>query len=204
MDADRSREAMTESVVDREMQTMLAVDPSPEFVARVRARIAEESHSSRWWTSWTFAAVAAAAAVAIAAFVARPAEQTTSPARVAPDIASAVTGPAKAGGSVPPREQPTSTQHAAQQHLRSDSRRAGRGPAQTGSHAPDHIQNAEILIDARESAALRALILGIHSGAVDLQPVFRLSAPSAMELPPIGEIAIQPITIDPLEEGVRQ
>jgi hypothetical protein len=63
----------------------------------------------------------------------------------------------------------------------------------------------DVLLDARETATLRALIRGVRRGDVDLEPVLRASAPSAMELPPIADIAIAPITIDPLvEEGVRQ
>ena len=67
----------------------------------------------------------------------------------------------------------------------------------------------EVLIDAREASALRALILGTRDGRVDLEPVLRASTPSAMDLPPIGAIDIPVITIDPItpgtgEEGVRQ
>jgi len=67
----------------------------------------------------------------------------------------------------------------------------------------------EVLIDARESAALRALIAGARDGRVDLEPVLRASTPTAMDLPPIGAIDIPFLTIDPItpgtgEEGVRQ
>src|SRR2546430_12563369 len=37
-----------------------------------------------------------------------------------------------------------------------------------------------VLIDARESAALRALIVGARDGRVDLEPVLRASTPTAM------------------------
>ena len=42
MDADRSREPLNDLDVDRELQSLLAADPSPEFVARIRTRIASE------------------------------------------------------------------------------------------------------------------------------------------------------------------
>ena len=63
----------------------------------------------------------------------------------------------------------------------------------------------DVLLDARETAALRALIRGVRRGTVDLGPVLRASTPSAMELPPVADIEIAPITIAPIaEEGVRQ
>ena len=75
MDADRSGDQVTEPAVDRELQALLAVEPSPEFVARVRARIAEEPQPSAWWQSWRFAtAVAVAAVVVLAIVMTRPRE----------------------------------------------------------------------------------------------------------------------------------
>jgi hypothetical protein len=66
----------------------------------------------------------------------------------------------------------------------------------------------DVLLDARESAALRALILGARDGRVDLEAVLRASTPNAMDLPPIGDIDIPIITIDPITpdtgEGVRK
>ena len=62
----------------------------------------------------------------------------------------------------------------------------------------------DVLLDPRETSTLRALIRGVRRGDVDLEPVLRASTPSAMDLPPIADIAIAPITIAPLvEEGVR-
>jgi hypothetical protein len=62
----------------------------------------------------------------------------------------------------------------------------------------------EILIDAREVAALRALIRGAGNGLIDLRPVVAATAPRVMELSPIDDVAIAPIVIVPLEEGARQ
>jgi hypothetical protein len=65
-----------------------------------------------------------------------------------------------------------------------------------------------VLIDPRESMALRALINGVRSGRVDLSPVVRASTPTAMELPPVTDLVIAPLAIEPLAptgaEGVRQ
>jgi hypothetical protein len=54
MDAGRSAE-LTDAAVDHELQALFAVDPSPEFVARVQARVSGEplrgdggGRRSRW------------------------------------------------------------------------------------------------------------------------------------------------------------
>jgi hypothetical protein len=65
-----------------------------------------------------------------------------------------------------------------------------------------------VLLDPRESIALRNLIAGVRSGRLDLTPVLGASTPTAMDLPPVQDIDIPVITIEPLApmgaEGVRQ
>jgi hypothetical protein len=221
MDADRSREPLNDRDVDRELQSLLSVDPSPEFVARIRSRIASEPDPRAWWWSWKFAvaAVAAAAIVVIALVLGRSREQT-----VAPQVAKAAT---PAGTSTTSQGATPETPTVASAFRRTGSTtpegpanrlRQGFGAQEAGRHVrePERVvadvgrpfegrrEEPEILLDARETAALRALIRGVRRGDLDLEPVLRASTPSAMELPPIGEIAIAPITIAPLEEGVRQ
>ena len=75
MDAERSRRAMTDTAIDREIQAALAVDPSPQFVARVRTRIASEPARATSWLSWKLVASGAMAALIVIAFVlTRPGE----------------------------------------------------------------------------------------------------------------------------------
>jgi hypothetical protein len=209
MAADRSGDAMKETAVDRELRAMLAVDPSPALVAGVRARIAAEPQPQAWWLSWRIAlALAAAAVVTLVVFVARPRERPASPtsASSAPAQQRPTVGPTAPGVSadqplVRVEPQPPSPQDPAQ---------AGAAPRRAANRGmepalpPTAASPADVLVDARESAALRALIFGVRAGTLDLQPVLRASTPSAMELPPVAEIAIDPITIDPLEQGERQ
>jgi hypothetical protein len=65
----------------------------------------------------------------------------------------------------------------------------------------------EILIDPAETRALRNLIAGVRDGRLDLAAA-NAATPTAVELPPINEIVIPVITIDPLtpsgEQGARQ
>lgn len=193
MDADRRGESMTDRVLNREIQALFAVDPSPDFPARVRTRVAGEPEPSVWWMTWRFAAVcaAAAAAVAIAIAVARPQPADPVPFLTARTLANSSTAMADLKGEV---------------HHAIDVGRS-QEPILVGRTLENHSDGAavEVLIDPRETAALRALILGARDGRIDLEPALHASRPTAMELPPIRAIAIAPITIEPLvEEGVRQ
>ena len=49
--------------IDREIQEALAVEPSPDFVARVRTRVASEPQAAPWRAGWILAASLAVAAV---------------------------------------------------------------------------------------------------------------------------------------------
>jgi hypothetical protein len=69
-----------DSTLERELETIVAVDPSPEFLARVRTRIAQEPAPSSWrWSlgrrslgegGWGFALAGAAAAMVLAVVLA--------------------------------------------------------------------------------------------------------------------------------------
>jgi hypothetical protein len=213
MDAERPGDALSESAVDRELQAMLGVEPSPDFLARVHTRIASEPEPTAWWLSWTFAVgVAIAAVVVFAVVMARPREAvrhqpverreaSTDVARPTPSAAVTAQEPYVAQGpyvaSAFRRTGSATSRAKAGRHVRAGDLRA-QGPAEN-----------EVLIDARESAALRALILGTRDGRVDLEPVLRASTPAPMDLPPVDAIDIPFLTIDPIapgtgEEGVPQ
>ena len=74
MHAEQSGDAL----IDRELAAALAVEPSAEFLARVRMRIAREPEPSAWRRSWTFAA-AGACATAIAIGLSVQMHQTPPP-----------------------------------------------------------------------------------------------------------------------------
>src|SRR5262249_35833981 len=167
--------------VDRELRSLLAVDPSPEFVARVRMRIANEPEPSQssiaglqlptasaWWWPWKFVAapILAAIVILIAVFASwpRPIEHVPTLAATAlpnttpfpPYVVSAFrrTGPAEAGRHISgPAE--------AGRHVR--------GPVEAGHDVPGPVEAipTEVVLDPRETAALRALILGIRKGDLD-------------------------------------
>jgi hypothetical protein len=66
MDGHRQDNPLTDASLDREIASLVGVEPSPEFVARVRARVAEAPLPRGWWTRWEFGvAVAAVAMIAV-------------------------------------------------------------------------------------------------------------------------------------------
>jgi hypothetical protein len=175
VDDTRSPGALTEdAALAREIEAALKVDPSPEFVARVRTRIAAEPAPSVW-SFWRMVSVAAAAAVVIVLAVltvqmrgtpsfdpfdprdpryeersAGPAVRPTAEVRVAP--------------TEPPRDR------IPQVVARGQAKPASRTRSTTAQRTRPP-QEPEVLVSAAEAAALRELLIGIRDGRVDLSLV---------------------------------
>jgi hypothetical protein len=183
---------MNDVAFERDIERALAVEPSPEFVARVRAHIAEEPSPSSRRFGWLFTGVATAAvaaAVLLTVVVVSPKRQT-GPAG-APLLASrsvtsgfvVVSAIAPAGPAIP-----------------SASPRAlvARVLTGSGSSGARVARVPEPLIDARETMALQRLIAGVRDARVDLSPLLKEAPPVPMALQPIDDLVIPPITIEPL------
>ena len=83
---DGRKDALNDTALEREIETLLAVEPSRDFVARVRSRVAGESMSVGWGWRWPIAAVATTVAVAVVGAVLGtvlwpPAQQPAPPVR---------------------------------------------------------------------------------------------------------------------------
>ena len=74
MDGHRHVDAMNDPSLDREIESLLATEPSPEFVARVRARVASEPEPGGWRLPFIFS-TAGAVAVVIVAVIAWPSRE---------------------------------------------------------------------------------------------------------------------------------
>ena len=216
MDADDNRNPINDAALDAEIRGLLAVEPSPSFVARVRTRIASEPERSlsrrSWFGAWGIACAGAAAAVIVVALVlSRPRDNAPGGSTARADIPLAPTGvtqpfPTAVGQpSSPPLARGTVRASA---RLAEAQKREGVAAARP--QAPARPSEPEILVDRREAAALRALIAATRTGRLDLEPVLRASTPTAMDLPAIDDLTIAPLiidpllAIDPLEEGARQ
>jgi hypothetical protein len=197
--------------VDRELQTALDVEPSPEFLARVRMRIAEEPAPRRVRFGWFVLAEAAFATAVLAAIILRP---TTVPpagepllvAKTLPSVAVAADLGRPGRSKLRPYGDPT------------DVGRPFRAADPVGrpfraAMAGASTDAPEILVDPRETAMLRRVILGAGRDRIDLKAVIQpspfvvadLASQSEIEIVPIPEIV--PISIEPLQassEGARQ
>jgi len=176
--------------IDGEIRRALAVDPSPEFLARVRTHIASEPVPGRRFPWMVVApAVFAMALLAIVLIVRR----TSAP---APALLTA-RFPVGAVGTMPAVES-VYARHARDAGTRFEELAAPK--------AEGRRREPEVLIAADEAKALRQLILGVREGRIDLARVLEATPITAAEPAPLDNIAIPPITITPLagEQGVRQ
>jgi len=203
MDHQRHAAALTADAVGdeiaRDIAQALAVDPSPDFLARVRTQIANQPHPRIWRMSWmlsTFALVAAA--VVFAVTIAR---RDGVPALVTSPLASRAVG-----------GHPTMLPYVA-----SAFRLTSSGPAKAGRHVridstvdrPEAGPHVRVLLDPRETQALRALLASVRTNRVDLSGLLTATAPAPTDLPPASDLVITPIAIEPLApvdgaQGERQ
>ena len=191
-------------MIDDEIKDALNVDPSPEFLACVRTRIAKESAPPAWRGSWTLAAAGAmAAVVVVAVIVSRPAQ------RIESFYAAGPRGPAlqETPVSTGPALQAETAAAPASRSARSVAGAVAR-PVVAGFSRTVSPQQPEILLDLAETRALRALVDGVNAGRIDLAAAQRSTPAETMVLAPIGDLEIRVMTIDPLtpagEQGARQ
>ncbi len=214
--------ALTDDALDRELERALAVEPSPQFLARVRTRIATEPAESslaaltggatsemwrrafalRWWT------LAAAAVIVVLVAVGRNRAPTiTTPtlvARAFPDRSTFIVPFVAPGFSGTLPDVASRSSRTIRPGLFGPGSVASlRGPAVGAAHG------FQPLINAREATALRRLVAGVRDGRVDLTPLLQPAQPPAMDLPPVSDIVISPIIIEPIApidgaQGERQ
>jgi hypothetical protein len=187
MDGHRSN-AMKDTAIDREIQDLLAIDPAPEFTARVRARIEDEAESKPWFT-WSRVAVAAGsvAALAVAAVMSVPSTQTP-PSAIAPAMAQTQTAiPAVTPQPIARGEQPPSTATAVARVKHAAITRIARH------------RDPEVIMPTEELRGMRRLLAMANQG--DQAVVALLTVPNSSAETPLGTpppIVIQPLTIEPL------
>jgi TonB family protein len=99
VDGERSDDPLTESALEREIEGALAVDPSPEFVARVRAGVAAAPPPAGWRVRWVLSAAATIVVMLIVTFVASRSRPPQTPASVQPSPSANDAGPAHSGAT---------------------------------------------------------------------------------------------------------
>jgi hypothetical protein len=71
-------DSLSDETLEREIEAALAVDPSPEFLAKVRARVAQEERPVRWPLRWQWAGALVTAVVVMAVYVSKGPEPAVS------------------------------------------------------------------------------------------------------------------------------
>ena len=106
MDGTGPQQPLSDSQLDRELESALGVEPSPEFLARVRTRVATEPEAEPWRLAirrWSFEPLAGVALAGIVLAVVVP-NLMRSAKRSGPDVAVArhVDGPIRQAVELPP------------------------------------------------------------------------------------------------------
>lgn len=211
-----SDDARNRSAIDREIEAALSVDPSPEFVARVRARVANDPAPVGWRLPWLITvAGAAAAAVVILVVVSHPGQRAGAGlVNRAPLSAKATSEGAVAQPPAVLVEQPRVAESDAKTKRPAVVASGFPGLSVVeGSRTRDVASSSgrtepEILIDAGEARALRRLLEGVRVGRIDVT-ILPLEPPQVMttiqslgEIPPIRPI--EPLGQAAQGAGVQQ
>lgn len=184
MDGERYSDAVNDPL-DREIASLLDVEASPEFLARVRARVADEPVPGVWRAPWMFA-MAGTLAVAIVALVVWPSPEVT------PGSTAQAEGPRVAGAAPTVPAAPIPVVPTAQRP-QSTSRTVAIAP---GRDRRIDIDLPAVVIAANEVNAYTALVASIR------QSRFDAAVPAApdpnpplevKELPPVEPLEIEPI-----------
>ena len=193
MDGYRHQE-LTDETLEKDIEAALGVDASPEFLPRIRARIANERMQEGWFSSvsWRWARVAAVvtAVAVIAVWTLRDPSRApreahitdTPPVESTPPVDSALPAPALVASSA---ESPKPVSAPVARAVRS-------------TRTPAVVARPEVLISLDEAVALRQLIVAIAARQVQATDIPQLAAASA-PLPTIEEIVLEPIELSPLD-----
>jgi hypothetical protein len=189
---------MTDDQLDRELEAALRIEPSPEFMARVRDRVAAQPRRSPFMR-WAFEPVFAlgVAAVVLAIVVPQVVRQ--------PENARLKPGPANAAGSVrlqanrPPDNArltpgPTTTPAAIARLKPGPTPH----PAATARLKPG--TTATVIVSPDEQQALQSLLRAAYQGRL---PTVAIADPASEQPLQVPDINISPLVIERLPQIAR-
>jgi hypothetical protein len=174
---------MNDESLDREIESLLASEPSPEFVARVRTRVASERAPGRWRASWMFAAAGAVAAV-IVALIAWPSPEVVPSNGVPvepPRMTEAAPAIAPRPARLPERGRPTAVRAVA---------------ATVERDRRIDIDLPEVVIAENEMRTFASLVANIRQSRFDAAVPVAPNPDTPLEikeLPPVEPLEIEPI-----------
>ena len=185
-------ENLSDDTLAREIEDALGVDPSPEFLPRIRARIADERLISGWeWPGswrWASAGVAVAAVVIMGLWGANRPSPAPREARIA---------------SAPPVDHPPAPDSVASSVERPKPEIVPVIRTVGSTRRPAVEAKPEVVVSPDESVALRKLVAAIAAHQVNAVDVPRLGAeasplPPIEEIVPIQEMVLEPIILSPM------
>jgi hypothetical protein len=186
MDGNRPRQPLTDSALDRELESALGIEPSPEFLARARTRVAAEPEPSSWRPVfeplWAVAIVGLALAVAVPRWM-----------RDAEILSKAVVGPIAEAVETPPIEAGV---HAGQPVERVVVAAPVRHrPARVVDEVP--LQLSTPLFSEEERRVFEQYFAAVETGRVPPRP----AEPQASDSYGVGQVPkIEALVIDPLPQ----
>jgi hypothetical protein len=199
---ERRLEPLTDAALDREIEAALAVEPSPEFLARVRLSLAAEPARPSW-RRWAFVGAAAAAAAAVLVIATWRVPVARAP------RASVASGAAARGADAVVRHSSRPAEPARVAAARPRPPRAA--PAPRAVEARPTLEEAgvpalpEVLFSETERQALAMLLTGVQHG--EIPPMTRPGAAGVEGPDDSLPIEIDPLLITPLRiarlEGER-
>jgi hypothetical protein len=183
------QELNDDATPDDEIVRLLAIDPSPEFVATIRQRVALDS-APRVGAAASVVGIMVAGAVAVVALTLVRVEVPAKRASVVPLLASR---PIEMAAFTPVIE----TGNAPAVVNRS----SGAGTVGLKNETP--VSSAEILVDPREARAIRAFIDRAVGGRIDRSAMSETLTSPRLESAPVQDLFIAPIQLLPLagDEG---
>ena len=178
---------MNDEQLKREIEECLAVEPSSQFIARVRRHLENESFRGSKQVSWT-AMVAGLAAAAVVVGIGLfqsfiPVQTTKIVHEPRPNLEIPL--PASANTHASPAIAP-----------KAESRQA-----------IPHSSEPEVVIDPREAAAFRSFIEDVREQKIDpasLESLFQAAESAAAEIAPMPIAGLEPIDIKPLNPAVSE
>jgi hypothetical protein len=195
----RSDDLPNDSTLEPALETIVAVDPSPEFLARVRTRIAGEEMGHRWRLfprAWSFEPLFAVGILGVVLLI-------VVPSWLRPEPPAVVEQPTGSASPVPQQPEPlrvepdtTKEAEAPDGDVRGGRLQAARRPAQ-----PDAPPFTEVLFSDDERLALLKLVAAVEEGRVPPFPA--ASAVDEEVLPEGTAMMIEPLVIDPLPQIAR-
>jgi hypothetical protein len=155
MDGQRTRDRqVTLDAMDAAIQAAVNADPSPEFVARVRTRIAEQPAPRRWTLHQVVVFSSAVAVLAVLAFIARTTGRLPAPLvtqRTVPLIATSA--PGRSVDGLPGNDGAAVVRPAMRPRVAPAGQRTARGPSTSAT---------------TEGEALRQLLDSVNRGTVTM------------------------------------